>query len=171
MVGLSLDDALVRAGAVNSHQRDRSHREAFGLGLGYVLNPRLILTFDAVGGTSSLTALRVESATQPAVAERAGRQPLYLAPYGDPGGPVAPPVCECIPAGGVAEAAGRVHVVSGPLRADSAHRRFVLSDSREPLSGDWQVLGLRRWAGACRRTCSCSMCIPPITATARGPIR
>jgi hypothetical protein len=63
LVGLSLDDALVRAGAVNSHQRDRSHREAFGLGLGYVLNPRVILTFDAVGGASTLAALRLENAT------------------------------------------------------------------------------------------------------------
>jgi hypothetical protein len=63
VVGLSLDDALVRAAAVKSHQRDRSQREAFGVGLGYVLNPRVILTFDAVGGTSSLTALRLESAT------------------------------------------------------------------------------------------------------------
>ena len=63
MVGLSLDDALVRAGAVNSHQRDRSRRPAFGAGLGYVLSPRVILTFDAVGGTSSLTARRLENAT------------------------------------------------------------------------------------------------------------
>ena len=63
VVGLSLDDALVRIAAVNSHQRDRSHREAFGFGLGYVITPRLILTFDAVGGKSSLTALRLETAT------------------------------------------------------------------------------------------------------------
>jgi hypothetical protein len=63
LVGLSLDDALVRAVVVNSNQRDRSHREAFGAGLGYVLNPRVIFTFDAVGGKSSLTARRFESAT------------------------------------------------------------------------------------------------------------
>jgi FecR protein len=63
IVGISLDDALVRGGAPNSHQRDRSHREAFGMGLGYALSSRVILTFDAVGGISSLAARRLETAT------------------------------------------------------------------------------------------------------------
>ena len=89
IVGLSLDDALVRAGAVNSHQRDRSHREAFGLGLGYVLNPRVILTLDAVGGTSSLMALRLENATSRLLQNGQADEPLYLAAHGDPGGPFA----------------------------------------------------------------------------------
>jgi hypothetical protein len=63
LIGLSLDDALVRTGLPDSHQRDRARRGAIGLGLGYLLTPRVIVSFDAVGGSSGLTASRFENAT------------------------------------------------------------------------------------------------------------
>jgi hypothetical protein len=63
LVGLSLDDGLVRAGIANSHQRDRARRGALGLGFGYLLSPRVILSFDAVGGSSRLSALRTADTT------------------------------------------------------------------------------------------------------------
>jgi hypothetical protein len=62
-IGLSLNDGLVRTGAVDSQQRDRARRGALGLGLGYFLTPRVILSFDLVGGSSRLEALRTENAT------------------------------------------------------------------------------------------------------------
>src|SRR5690349_19968843 len=40
-IGLSLDDALVRASVANSNQRDRARRGAAGLGLGYLLTPKV----------------------------------------------------------------------------------------------------------------------------------
>jgi hypothetical protein len=58
-----MDDALVRTEAPNSHQRDRARRGAAGFGLGYLLTPRVILSFDAVGGSSNLNALRFDNAT------------------------------------------------------------------------------------------------------------
>jgi hypothetical protein len=63
LVGLSLDDGLVRQDAANSHQRDRARRAVAGAGLGYLLNRRVILTFDLSGGASSLRAARSEDAS------------------------------------------------------------------------------------------------------------
>ncbi len=62
-VGLSLNDGLVRAGAVDSQQRDRARRGALGIGFGYLLHPRVTLSLDVVGGSSRLDALRSGTAT------------------------------------------------------------------------------------------------------------
>ena len=56
LIGLSLDDALVRTGAPNSHQRDRARRGAAGFGVRVLLTPRVILSFDGAGGSSRLSA-------------------------------------------------------------------------------------------------------------------
>ncbi len=72
LIGLSLDDALVRAGTPDSHQRDRARRAAAGAGLGYLLTPRVILSFDAVGGSSTLTARQFENATSELVQNGSG---------------------------------------------------------------------------------------------------
>ena len=72
LTGLSLDDALVRAGARNSHQRDRMRRGAVGAGLGYLLTPRVILSVDAAGGSSKLTAGRYENTTNALVQKGQG---------------------------------------------------------------------------------------------------
>ncbi len=60
---VSLADGLVRTGVVNSHEHDDAQRGSAGFGLGYALNRRTILTFDAAGGTSRVAAQRIEDAT------------------------------------------------------------------------------------------------------------
>jgi hypothetical protein len=62
-LGVSLVDGLVRAEAVNSHERDRAHRSAVAAGLGYSLTRRTILTFDFAGGATNNSAARTEDAT------------------------------------------------------------------------------------------------------------
>jgi hypothetical protein len=61
--GISLADGLVRTGTVNSSERDRGALGSVGLGVGYLLSPRIVLTFDAAAGTSRLAASRTEDAT------------------------------------------------------------------------------------------------------------
>ena len=60
---VSLGDGLVRTGVVNSHEHDDAQRGSAGFGLGYALNRRTVLTFDAAGGTSRVAAQRIEDAT------------------------------------------------------------------------------------------------------------
>ena len=62
-MGLSLEEKLTRLFNVNSLQRDRAHRATLGLGLGYVLGRRTVLSFDVAGGTSSASIARGETAT------------------------------------------------------------------------------------------------------------
>ena len=61
--GVSLTDALVRTGTVNSGETDRGQRASVGGGLGYVLSRRTVLTFDGAGGTSRVASSRFEDAT------------------------------------------------------------------------------------------------------------
>ena len=61
--GISIADALVRTGAVNSGELDRGQRASVGGGLGYVLSRRAVLTFDVAGGTSRVASSRFEDAT------------------------------------------------------------------------------------------------------------
>jgi hypothetical protein len=62
-LGISLLDGLVRMDTTNSHERDRAHRGSVGVGLGYSLTRRTILTFDMAGGAAHNSALRTEDST------------------------------------------------------------------------------------------------------------
>jgi hypothetical protein len=61
--GVSLGDGLVRTNTVNSHEHDRAQLGSAALGLGYALNRRTVVTFDAAAGTSRVAAQRIEDAT------------------------------------------------------------------------------------------------------------
>lgn len=61
--GVSLGDALVRTGAVNSSEADRAQQASTGAGIGYALSRRVLLTLDAAGGTSRVAAARYENTT------------------------------------------------------------------------------------------------------------
>ncbi|HXB73105.1 MAG TPA: FecR family protein [Candidatus Acidoferrales bacterium] len=62
-LGVSLQDSLARAGAVDSGERDRAQRGSMALGLGYALTRRAMLSFDVAGGASRAWAARTENAT------------------------------------------------------------------------------------------------------------
>ncbi len=62
-LGVALNDELTRSVAVDSHQRDRAQRASVGIGLGYLLNRRSVVSFDLAGGTSLARTLRTEDAT------------------------------------------------------------------------------------------------------------
>ncbi len=62
-LGLSLDDGLVRAVTVDSHQRDRVNRGAIGVGIGFALRRQTVLSLDASGGFSRTNAMRSEDTT------------------------------------------------------------------------------------------------------------
>jgi hypothetical protein len=62
-LGISLLDGMVRTDTTNSHERDRAHRGSAGVGLGYSLTRRTILTFDVAGGADHNSALRNEDST------------------------------------------------------------------------------------------------------------
>ena len=62
-LNVSLGDAMVRTGVTNSHEHDRAQRGSGGFGLGYALNARTILIFDADAGTARVAASRFEDAT------------------------------------------------------------------------------------------------------------
>ncbi len=62
-LSIKLDDRLKRATSVDAHQGESISREAFGAGLGFMVSPRLIFSFDAAGGFSHANNLRREDAT------------------------------------------------------------------------------------------------------------
>jgi hypothetical protein len=62
-LGVSLQDGLVRTNAVDSHERDRAQRGSLGLGLGYALTRRVVLSFDLAGGATRTQAARTEDGT------------------------------------------------------------------------------------------------------------
>ncbi len=62
-LGLSLNDGLRRAAAVDSNQRDRLKRGTLALGFGYVLDPRTVISLDLAGGVSHIRAARTEDST------------------------------------------------------------------------------------------------------------
>ena len=62
-LGIGLLDGLVREDSPNSHERDRARRGSVGIGLGYSLTRRTILTFDLAGGASHNSALRTDDRT------------------------------------------------------------------------------------------------------------
>ena len=62
-LNLSLSDRLKNSLAVDSHQRDRASRGTVGLGLGYVLGARTILSFDLSGGVDRNSANRFADLT------------------------------------------------------------------------------------------------------------
>ena len=62
-LGVALQDGLVRTNAVASHERDRAQRGTLGLGLGYALTRRVMLSLDAAGGAIRTQAARTEDAT------------------------------------------------------------------------------------------------------------
>jgi hypothetical protein len=62
-LGLSLAEGLVRTGSPASVQRDRASRTAFGLGLGFLLRPSTVFSFDFSGGTSYVHLARGQSST------------------------------------------------------------------------------------------------------------
>jgi hypothetical protein len=61
-LSLSLEDTLKRSFALDSHQGDGASRKTAGLGLGYALGRRSVLSFDLTGGTSNTGIARNESA-------------------------------------------------------------------------------------------------------------
>ena len=62
-LGVSLEDGLVRTNAVDSHERDRAQRGSLGLGLGYALTRRVMLSLDIAGGATRTQAARTEDST------------------------------------------------------------------------------------------------------------
>lgn len=62
-LGISLADSLVRTGVVDSSEQDRGALGSLGIGIGYLLSRRTVLTLDAAGGTSRLAAARTENST------------------------------------------------------------------------------------------------------------
>jgi hypothetical protein len=62
-LGVSLQDGLVRTNAVDSHERDRAQRGSLGLGLGYALTRRVVLSLDVTGGATRTQAARTEDGT------------------------------------------------------------------------------------------------------------
>jgi hypothetical protein len=62
-LGFSLLDGMVRLNTANSHERDRARRGSIGIGMGYSLARRTILTFDLAGGAAHNSALRTEDST------------------------------------------------------------------------------------------------------------
>ena len=62
-LGVSLQDGLVRTNAVDSHERDRAQRGSLGVGLGYALTRRVVLSLDVAGGATRTQAARTEDAT------------------------------------------------------------------------------------------------------------
>jgi hypothetical protein len=71
-LGISLLDGLVRTNTTNSHERDRAHRASAGLGMGYSLSTRTVLTFDLAGGAAHNSAMRTEDATRRLVQNSGG---------------------------------------------------------------------------------------------------
>ena len=62
-LGVSLQDSLVRTNAVVSHERDRAQRGSLGVGLGYALTRRVVLSLDVAGGATRTQAARTEDGT------------------------------------------------------------------------------------------------------------
>jgi hypothetical protein len=62
-LGVSLQDSLARAMAVDSAERDRAQRGSMAVGLGYALTRRAMLSFDVAGGATRTWAARTENAT------------------------------------------------------------------------------------------------------------
>jgi hypothetical protein len=62
-LGVSLADGLVRTNAVNSNENDRAQQGSIGLGAGYSLTRRAMLTFDTAAGVSRIASSRIEDAT------------------------------------------------------------------------------------------------------------
>jgi hypothetical protein len=60
-LGLALNDDLTRSIAVDSRQRDRAQRSSAGLGIGYFLNQRTVLSADLAGGISQASTGRTET--------------------------------------------------------------------------------------------------------------
>ena len=52
-----------RSVIVNSTERDRTNRATLGFGLGYILNPRTVFSFDVAGGLINTNQLRTEDFT------------------------------------------------------------------------------------------------------------
>jgi hypothetical protein len=62
-LGVSLQDSLARTSAVDSAERDRAQRGSAGIGLGYALSRRAMLSFDLASGASRAWASRSETST------------------------------------------------------------------------------------------------------------
>lgn len=62
-LGLSLTDSLERTVAVDSQQRNRMQRGTLAAGIGYLLNPRTVISLDVAGGSSQIRAARTENLT------------------------------------------------------------------------------------------------------------
>jgi hypothetical protein len=62
-LGVSLADDLARTNTVNSYESDRAQHGSMGLGIGYALSRRTILTFDTAAGASRVASSRLEDAT------------------------------------------------------------------------------------------------------------
>jgi hypothetical protein len=62
-LGLALNGDLTRSIAVDSHEQDRTQRSSAGLGLGYFLNQRTVLSVDFAGGVSSASTDRTQTGT------------------------------------------------------------------------------------------------------------
>ena len=59
----TIDENARRSGVVDSIINSRSRRATLGFGLGYVLKPRTVFSFDVTGGVARITDTRNESAT------------------------------------------------------------------------------------------------------------
>jgi hypothetical protein len=76
---LSMDEQLKLSAIVNSHERNRTTGSSFAVGLGYALNPRLVLTLDLAGGFSNSSGMRVEDATGNALERNRKNSPFFSA--------------------------------------------------------------------------------------------
>jgi hypothetical protein len=76
---LSIDERLNLSAIVNSHEHNRTTGSSFAVGLGYVLNPRVILTLDLAGGFSNSTGVRLEDATGNSLERNRRTSPFFSA--------------------------------------------------------------------------------------------
>lgn len=63
LLGVQFRDRLRRAASVDSHQQDKLTRAAIGLGLGYAIRPRVLMSFDLSAGIDHISNYRTEDAT------------------------------------------------------------------------------------------------------------
>ena len=62
-LGASLADRLARTGVAASHERDGGSRASMGVGIGYAIARRTVLTVDVAAGRSNVSSSRLEDAT------------------------------------------------------------------------------------------------------------
>ncbi len=63
LVNIRLEDSLKRTSSVDAHQQNAIVRGSIGAGIGFALNPRIMLSFDLAGGIARSRLHRTEDST------------------------------------------------------------------------------------------------------------